>query len=165
MKTLIIYDSVFGNTEQIALAIANFPEFANNAEAVRVQNVKTEHFNGINLLVVGSPTRQFRATTDISSFISDIPDHSLNDIFVAGFDTRLSLKVIKSKVFRYIVDKGGYAAKIITEKLVIKGGKLLLPPEGFYVCGEEGPLETGECDRAADWAKKLMNQFKADLRL
>jgi flavodoxin len=155
MKIIIIYDSVFGNTEQIALAVARSLNSGNNIETYRVKDVKPEHLKNVSLLVVGSPTRQFRATPDIGSFLSGLPADSLRGVKVAGFDTRLTLSTIKLRVFRYIVDKGGYAAKLITEQLVKKGGKLLCPPEGFFVSGEEGPLETGESERASEWAKNL----------
>jgi flavodoxin len=50
----------------------------------------------------------------------------------------------------------GYAAKPIADKLKKKGGKLVLPPEGFFVQGSEGPLKEGEVERAAEWAKQLL---------
>jgi len=60
---------------------------------------------------------------------------------------------IDSSVLRFIVKTGGYAAKSIANRLKKKGGDLIMPPEGFLVTGEEGPLQEGELERAADWAK------------
>ncbi|GAI35143.1 unnamed protein product, partial [marine sediment metagenome] len=42
MKTLIVYDSVFGNTEQIAQAIGNSLGSKENVETLRVSDVKPE---------------------------------------------------------------------------------------------------------------------------
>jgi flavodoxin len=156
MKTLIIYDSVFGNTEKIALAMGKALDDENEVDVLNVKDITPEHLRNLKLLVVGSPTRGFRATPDITSFLSGLSTNSLIDINVAGFDTRLTLSAIKSRVFRYIVNKGGYAAKIIAEQLVKKGGNLIHPPEGFFVSGEEGPLESGENERAAEWIKTLI---------
>jgi flavodoxin len=143
---------------KIAQAMVHSFSSTDTINCLSVKEVKPEDLNNTDLLIVGSPTRQFRATPDIMTFLTGIPDTGLTRVKIAGFDTRLTLKVIKSRIFRFIVDKGGYAAKIITEKLVSKGGKLIAPPEGFFVSGEEGPLEAGEIERAADWAKKLLKQ-------
>jgi len=49
----------------------------------------------------------------------------------------------------------GYAAKSIAGTLKKKAGELVVPPEGFFVGGTEGPLKEGELERAADWAKQI----------
>jgi len=158
MKTLIICDSVFGNTMQIAQSMSSANSSENIIVCLNVKDVKADDLKNIDLLIVGSPTRQFRATPAIISFIASISDKTLKGANVAGFDTRITLNVINSRVLRFVVDKGGYAAKTITEKLVKKGGKLIAPPEGFFVSGEEGPLAEGEIKRAAAWAEKLYKQ-------
>jgi hypothetical protein len=60
------------------------------------------------------------------------------------------------------VDKGGYAANTIASTLKKKGGQLLVPPEGFLVTGEQGPLKEGELERAARWAGQI--QLRACLK-
>jgi len=155
MKTLVIYDSVFGNTEKIALAMAQSFGPENETESWRVQDVTPGNLENVKVLLVGSPTRQFRATPEITNFLNGLPDGSLIGVKVAAFDTRLTLSVIKSRIFRFIVDKGGYAAKFISLQLEKKGGQLMCPPEGFFVSGENGPLESGEEERAALWAASL----------
>ena len=160
MKILIIYDSVFGNTEIIAKAIANSFDAGDSVECKRIKEILPDQLLNLDLLIVGSPTRQFRATPNITSFLSGLGNKSIQGINIAGFDTRISLNVIKSKVFRFVVNKGGYAAKIITTKLIAKGGVAIAPPEGFFVSGEEGPLEKGEDERAAQWAKTISSKIK-----
>lgn len=53
MKSMVVYDSVFGNTEQIAQAIGNVL----GPRDVRVSNVNPEQLTGLKLLIVGSPTQ------------------------------------------------------------------------------------------------------------
>ena len=53
MKALIIYDSFFGNTEQIAQAIGNAFGSQKDVEILRVGNVKPEKLTGLELLIVG----------------------------------------------------------------------------------------------------------------
>ena len=153
MKVLIVYDSVFGNTEQIAQAISDSLGSKENVETLRVNDVRIEKITGLDLLIVGSPTRGFRPTKAITNFLKRISTNGLNGVKVAAFDTRLLLSSIDSSVLRFIVKTGGYAARSIANRLKKKGGDLIMPPEGFLVTGEEGPLKEGELERAADWAK------------
>jgi flavodoxin I len=155
MKTLIIYDSVFGNTSKIAHAILQGCNIHENVNAIRVQEVSIEKFQNINLLIVGSPTRGFRPTPAISDLLKKIPEKCLEGVRIAAFDTRLSLDHCKSGFVRFIVRKGGYAATAILSILLEKGGTPTLPPEGFLVTGEEGPLLESEMERAAKWASVI----------
>jgi flavodoxin len=154
MKTLVVYDSFFGNTERIAQAVGE--ALGSDVAVLRVTAVRPEHVTGLELLVVGSPTRAFSPTPEITRFLGSLPPHSLKGIKVAAFDTRIAPDDITSRVLLALVKLLGYAAKPIAEKLQKKGGKLLLPPEGFCVQGSEGPLKEGEAERAAEWAKQLL---------
>ena len=64
MKKLVVYDSVFGNTEQVARAIGQ--ALKGQVEVLAVSQVKQEHLSGLGLLLVGSPTRGFRPTPAIT---------------------------------------------------------------------------------------------------
>ena len=160
MKVLIIYDSFFGNTEQIAQAMGHALGSQEDVEVLRVGNVKPEQLTGLKLLIVGSPTHGFRATPAINNLLGRIPMNGLRGVKVAAFDTRLSMNDIDPPIVRFIgrfvVKLFGYAAKPIADRLKKKGGELTIPPEGFYVKGTEGPLKEGELERAADWAKQIM---------
>ncbi len=154
MNALVIYDSVFGNTEKIALAIA--AELG--TRAVTVDRVNLKELHDLDLLVVGSPTRRFSPTESINKLLNDLPKNHLVGVSVAAFDTRIALETIDSKAFRFIVDKGGYAAKSIAKALEKKGGRLVAQGEGFFVTDEQGPLKDGELERAADWASRLVKR-------
>jgi flavodoxin len=158
MEALVVYDSVFGNTEQIAQAIGNALGSQQDVEILRVGNVKPEQLTGLELLIVGSPTRGFRPTPAISNLLKSIPKNGLKGVKVAAFDTRFTMDEIESSVFilPILVNIFGYAAKPISDRLEKKGGELIIPPEGFFVEGTEGPLKEGELKRAADWAKQIM---------
>lgn len=155
MKALVIYDSFFGNTEQIAQAIGNALGSQEDVGTFRVGDVKPEGLTGLGLLIVGSPTRGFRPTEAIVNFLKSIPANGLKGVKVAAFDTRIATSDIGSPLGRFIVNKGGYAAKPIADSLKKKGGELIIPPEGFYVKDREGPLKEGEFKRAEDWAKLI----------
>jgi len=156
MKVLIIYDSFFGNTEKIAQAIGNSLGSKENVETLRVSDVKPEQLIGLELLIVGSPTRVFKPTKAIMNFLNKIPLNVLKGVKVAAFDTRISTADVSSRLLNILVKLFGYAAKPIAYKLEKKGGSLIIPPEGFFVIDSKGPLKDGELERAADWAKLIV---------
>ena len=156
MKALIIYDSFYGNTEQIAQAIGKAIGSPWEVQVMRVSNVQPQQWTGLNLLVVGSPTRGFRPTPAINKLLGGIPANGLQGVKVAGFDTRISWDDIKPALLRSMAKIFGFAAKPISDKLMRKGGVLAAPPAGFFVKGSEGPLREGELERAAAWAKQIV---------
>lgn len=151
MKVMIIYDSVFGNTAKVAQAMAETLQ----ASALPVSQVTTDQLRGLNLLIVGSPTRSFRPTPAISKFLKSLSKDQLSGVQTAAFDTRIWLPTIDSAALRFLVDKGGYAANTMAQALKKKGDILAVPPKGFFVTGEQGPLKEGELERATEWAQQM----------
>lgn len=152
MKTLVIYDSVFGNTEKIAKAIGE----GSGAKVVQVNAVKPEDMAGVELLLVGSPTRGFRPTDGMKKFLKDLSSRSLKGVGVGGFDTRMDVDEVDNKVLTFMEKIFGYAAEPIAKTLVQKGGRQVIPPAGFIVKASEGPLRDGELERAREWGKEAL---------
>jgi len=159
MNILVIYDSVYGNTEKIALAIGGELGSPEDVAIMRVSEVKPDQFRGLKLLVVGSPTQRFRPTLAISNLLKGISTNSLKGVKVTAFDTRLTKSNIEETpilaFFVRLFGQAAYAAKSIADGLKSKGGELSAPSEGFFVEGMEGPLVKGELERAAVWAKQI----------
>ncbi len=155
MKVLVIYDSVFGNTEKIAQAVGH--GFGSQAEVtvLQVGAVTPAHLRNINLLVVGSPTRAFRPTPAMKKWIATIPKQGLAGMKVAAFDTRISVDDVESVILPPMIHLFGYAAQPILDSLVKKGGERASDAEGFFVNGTEGPLKDGELDRATAWGQAM----------
>jgi len=151
MKALVVYDSVYGNTFEIAATVTA----ALQADTLKIDQVTPENLSGIDLLLVGSPTHGFRPTENINKFLKLLSKNRLVGLRVAAFDTRIRSETINSTILRFLVDKGGYAASKIAKTLAKKGAKLVADPEGFFVLDTEGPLRDGEVERAARWAKSL----------
>lgn len=149
MKTLIVYDSFYGNTEKIARAIGG--AIAGEVKVLRPGEVDPSELQSVDLLVVGSPTQGGRPTKAVQDLLNKLPEPVVRGINVAAFDTRFSTKLVG--IF-------GYAAGKIAENLKKKGGALVSPPEPFFVKGREGPLKEGELERAAGWAKGLLESKK-----
>ena len=144
MRVLLVYDSMYGNTEKIARAIGD--AFTGDVKVLRANEVNLSELGQPDLLVVGSPTQGGRPTPAIANFLDKLPGASIAGVKVAAFDTRLPTKWVG--IF-------GYAAGKIAESLKGKGGNLVTSPQAFFVKGKEGPLKDGELERAAGWAKEI----------
>ncbi len=164
MKAMIVYDSGFGNTAKIAQAIGDGVRAAlgsvGDVDVYPVADVKAQQLAGVDLLVVGSPTRGFRPMPTTTEFLKGIPNNSLRGVRVAAFDTRFTAEKIRAIgwFLNALVGLFGYAARSISDQLVKKGGTLALLPEGFYVGDTEGPLLEGEAERATIWARRLVTE-------
>jgi len=146
MRTLVVYDSVHGNTAQIAQAIGD--ALAGEVSVRRAGEANAAEVKAFDLLVVGSPTHGGWFTEAVKGWLDQVPAAALQGIRVAAFDTRTSPTIL-SRIF-------GYAAPRIAGRLEKKGGTLLAAPEGFFVKGIKGPLLEGELERAADWARQVI---------
>lgn len=151
MKALVVYDSVYGNTEKIARAIGEAITPSGEVKVLRAGEMSTSELASLDLLIVGSPVHGGRPTPAVQDFLSKMAGQSLKDIKVAAFDTRATSKF--AKMF-------GNAAGRIAGQLTKKGGVLIVPPEGFFVTGTKGPLKEGELERAAAWAKGILEDKK-----
>jgi flavodoxin len=154
MKTLIIFDSLYGNTEIIARDIAKaFPP--ENTRLLNVKEVKVADLLEIQLLIVGSPTYGGQPKQETKEFLDMIPTMALSGKKVAAFDTRFLAKE-QNLGLRILMKTIGYAAPRILKSLVSKGGESLSPPLGFIVQGKKGELKNGEIERATAWGKSLL---------
>ena len=150
MKTLIVYDSVYGNTEKIARAIAEAITPPDEVKVLRAGEANPLELEATDILIVGSPTHGGRPTPAVQESLNKVPKLS-QGINVAAFDTRIQTKLVG--VF-------GYAAGRIANNLKKKSGTLIASPEGFFVTGGKGPLKEGELERAAAWAKGMLESKK-----
>ena len=145
MKTLVVYDSVHGNTEKIARAIGD--AVGGDVEVLHAGAADPSALKTVDLLFVGAPTHGGRASPEMQGFLKNVQGSTLEGINVAAFDTRLTARWVR--IF-------GYAAGRIGKTLEKMGGTLIASPEGFSVKGTEGPLKEGELERAAQWAQEIV---------
>jgi flavodoxin I len=142
MKALVVYDTQYGHTEQVARAVGE----ALGGPVLRAGEVEPADLRGFELLIVGSPTHGGQYTPEIQGLLEALPP--LEGASVAAFDTRTA--TIWNRILPF-----GYAAQRIARRLENSGGNLVAPPEGFIVLGIQGPLKDGELARAADWARAI----------
>lgn len=149
MKSLVIYESVHGNTEKIAQAVAG--ALPGEVKLVRSKDADIDEIASAALLVIGAPTHGGRPCPDMLPFLQKLSGVALAGKKAASFDTRLSAKWVG--IF-------GYAAGKIGKQLQKMGAELVAEPEAFFVKGTQGPLRDAEEERAAAWAKALGEKVK-----
>jgi hypothetical protein len=147
MKVLIVADSVYGNTRQVAEAMAGAVE---GSRLIDPSTANVSDLEALDVLVVGAPTQGGRPTPSIKAFLAGIPDHALEGVRVYAFDTRMAPEGLLLRALTAVL---GFAAPRIAVVLKSKGGRLGAPPAGFIVEGKEGPLREGELARAASWVR------------
>jgi len=141
MKSLVLYDTMYGNTKIIAETVAK--ELGGDAVVMPVSEFKLDYLQEVKLLVVGSPVIAWQPTVKIMNFLSGFKKKQLDGFKAAVFDTRVEIFI-----------HGDAAGKIAVE-LARAGAVVVTEPMGFKVKGREGPLKDGEVEKAAAWARSL----------
>lgn len=175
MKALVVYESLFGNTERIAREVAAGLE-SSGAE-VTIRSVGSADPAGLaeyDVVVAGSPTHAFsmprpatradavRQGADpvgespgLREWIEHLePEVGARPTF-AVFDTRQDLRVRRLS---------GSAARSAGRALRHRHRVLADAPASFYVGGTCGPLLPGEAVRARAWGSRLAERARARTR-
>jgi Flavodoxin domain len=160
MNTLVVYESMWGNTRAVAEAVAD--PLGEDVTLVDVADAPEQLPADLDLLVVGGPTHAFsmsRASTRRDAVAKGAPtDHVergirewLGDLVasdrvqVATFDTRVGS-------VRHLP---GSAAKAAGREVRRDHLGRLVGRASFYVDDMAGPLLEGELDRARAWGEEL----------
>jgi Flavodoxin len=160
MKSIVVYESFYGNTESIATAIAEGLARHGEARAIRVSDVDVSLLSDADLLIVGAPTHAWglpraktRASVDTSAadpsrplvrdWLAKLPAGDGRP--AAAFATRLNNPRLLT----------GSAATGIARRLRRRGWRLVSRPKSFVVTGTPGPLAPGEAEKAKAWGDEL----------
>jgi flavodoxin len=151
MRSLVIYESEYGNTEKIARAIAEALGKHGEARVTPVSAITSlSAQERPDVLAVGAPTQRHGLPPTVKELLEKSPEGALAGVRALAFDTRYERA-------RWIT---GSAAKEIAKRLHHLGCKVLADPESFFVEGSEGPLEPGEEDRARAWAARSLGRTR-----
>jgi hypothetical protein len=166
MDTVVVYESMFGNTRAIGDAIAEGLRSAGDVRVGTVDEIPPEAVGGVQLVVVGGPTQSRRMAKpnaretaagnralkrfgpiepgreSLRGWLDRLPK---GDGAVAAFDTRFDKPTFLT----------GSAAREIAGDLTRKG-YTLIKSESFFVKTTGGPLLEGELERAVTWGRELV---------
>jgi flavodoxin len=146
VKSLVVYDSQYGNTRLLAEAIAAELESLGPVEIENARNQMITFPPDLALLVVGGPTQIHNVSPPLRGKLDTIAKHRLDGVQAAAFDTRVHGPRLLT----------GAASSGIAKRLRRKGAKLVVEPESFLVEGTEGPLAEGALERARSWARDVV---------
>ncbi len=168
MRAMVVYESMFGNTRDVARAVAEGIAPRMPVELVEVSNAPTSIPADVGLLVVGGPTHGHglsnpttRADAEgragdrlvsrgigLSEWL-EVVGTSGEPLAIAAFDTR-----IKGPELIW-----GSAARAATKRLRARRFQVVAEPKSFLVGGPTGPmfdrLATGERERATAWGASV----------
>jgi hypothetical protein len=166
MKTVVVYESHYGNTAAVARAIA--AGVGEGATAMTTDEANETALDGVDLIVAGAPLMALRLptdkilaqmTTDPKRAGADMSHRSMRDWLDlmprghgrgAAFETR----------FRW---SPGGATGAIETGLEAAGYRRLAKAHKFVVTGGEGPLRDGELEAAQAWGRELRRALEAEL--
>lgn len=170
MNALVVYESLYGNTRQIADAIAEALRDTAHVVVVEVGDASASVVDTADMLIVGGPTHVHGLTSTLSRRGAqrdaakqglpepDIAGPPLREWFdriqplqqarpAAAFDTRIG----KPKLLT------GSAASAIARRLR-RHGYHVVAEESFIVDDTAGPLQEGELERARAWGRALSSR-------
>jgi Flavodoxin len=168
MRAVVVYESMYGNTHQVAGAIGDGLRSGLDVSVVAVAQARPADLDGADLVVVGGPTHAHGmsrpATRKAAVEAADKPVSPLTvepdalgpglrewfgtlgryPVPAAAFDTRVHLPATFT----------GRAAKGVARELRSHGFRLIADPESFLVTKQDR-LEPQETERARAWGAEL----------
>ena len=176
MRAVVVYESMFGSTRQIAEAIAEGLGAEAEVQVIGVGQAEPAAGQDADLLIVGGPTHARGMSRRVTR--RGAPDYlarpgsdlvlepgadtgpgvrewlgSLGDLTAkaAAFDTRIKAPAALT----------GRASKGIAKALARAGGSVVVPAESFLV-DKLGHLLAGERERARAWGARLATVVAPD---
>lgn len=152
MKSIVVYDTSYGNTKKVAETITEtLKESGIEVDLFDVKDVKKLSGKDYGFLVLGSPTKFGTMSFSMKGFLGKVKSEEwMNKPFVA-FDTENPENVEK---------KQGSAGEKIAAKLMEKKMNQLAPVLKALVHEMKGPLLEGEVERTKEYAKGLAAKLK-----
>ncbi len=159
MKSLIVFESQFGNTAQIAEAVAVGLREHGPVQLVGVDDAPASWAPDVDLLVLGAPTHALSMSWPSSrvSAASDGAEGTTSGL--REWLDKLPSPVPVPRIAVFSTKQGhtmftGSAAKAAAKSLRNHGTQTA-EAAYFVVKGKSGPLEEGERERATAWARSL----------
>ncbi|MFI9366566.1 flavodoxin family protein [Kitasatospora sp. NPDC053057] len=176
MRIVIVYESLFGNTHEIAEAIGDgLREARPDAQiaCLRVAEASPDATAAADLLLVGGPTHMRGMSRSVSRKMALKVDMRVDES-EAGHEPEEGAEGPGVRDWFHTLPKAvqgaraaafdtrgdarmsGGAAPAIARRLRHHGYTLAAEPEGFIVEDAEGPLREGERSRARAWGSALV---------
>jgi len=170
MTALVIYESMFGNTQTMAQAVVGGLAEHMDVEVHEVATAPVTISDEVDLLVVGAPTHAFGMSRP--STRHDAARQSDRSLVSTGIGIREWLdqliaprSAIAAATFDTRVNRPrlpGSAAVSAQRRLHRLGFRIVAPAQSFRVHGTPGPLIEGEPERAHRFGERLARRHLQD---
>lgn len=179
MNVLMVHESLFGNTREVATAIAEglrdraqdraqdgAPE-ADDVRLVHVDDAPTTIGDDVDLLLVGGPTHAFSMTRpstreDAQTKGATAAREGVRE-WIEAVTPRKGLPVVTFDTRIHVRMMPGSAAAAAAKALRHRGFDRVERGETFWVQDTAGPVVEGELDRARAWGAKLATRVAHDV--
>ncbi len=133
-RAIVIFDSKFGNTGQIAKSLAGGLQRAGlDVDCMNLRDANLESLPSYDLLAIGAPTQAFSASKPMKDWMQKLERlEALKGKRAFAFDTKFGSRL------------SGSASKYIEGKLAKLGMEIVRERQSAIVKKSEGPLEEGE---------------------
>ncbi len=172
-KTVVVYESMFGNTQRIAEAIARGLREGTEVIFGSVDQIAPEQVGDASLVVAGGPTQNYgMAKADARQKLAKArfgkPEQTLlpGRESLRGWLDRLSAG--SGRILAAAFDTHYDHARLLTGSAAVKIASALgergypsVAAQSFFVRGVGGPLIDGECERAEAWGRELAARVAA----
>lgn len=167
MRVIVAFESMYGNTHQIATAIASGFDPTDEVSVLPVSEI--DRGSAADVLVVGMPTHAHGLPRPSSRRAAIESAHSPNgdltvDAAANSTGVREWLPTVTNKVASHVAAfdtrfrapswLAGHPARRVLRHLTSTGAQRLAPAESFYVDKHE-QLRPGELERAKSWGSAL----------
>jgi hypothetical protein len=164
-RAMVVFESMFGNTERVARAVADGLKTEGvPTKVVEASAAPADLPLSVELLVVGAPTHAFslsrpktridavrqgadaaKAAIGLREWLETVRPATDRPVHVAVYDTRVT------KVRRLPAAAGPSAARLAKRRRFARVDR----PVAFLVDDTQGPLVDGEVERATSWGRSM----------
>jgi flavorubredoxin len=149
VKAIVLFDTLFGNTEKIANSFAKGLRDAGiGADCISIITANIDKIASYDFIAVGAPTQFETASRPMKEFLERMKNVDLKRKYGFAFDTRLDDIM------------AGSAAEYIEKKLAIYGLEILRPYKSATVVWQEKKGEE-EPETQANLKEEMETLFEA----
>lgn len=146
MWIYVVYSSHVDSTVSIARSIASAVTWSNAYEARHASEVDPREVHGPGVVFLGYPSGGSELDKAVRGFLDHMPERTIYSVLWAVYDTRTQPQPLVA----------GSTVRRLRRAIEHRGGKLVVPPESFYVGPNDGHVSGDEVDRARVWGSSAI---------
>lgn len=157
VHALVIFNSLFGNTKEVAHSLAKgLLEIGIQTDVMNINEIELNSLHEYDFLAIGGPTHFIGLSKAMKEFLKKVKLVDLRYKKGFSFDTRNPSRMNKRRWFIF----ENSAARRIEARMKKMKIEILLPRQSAIVYGQEGPLETDVAENFTRIGRQLGEKLK-----